>query len=185
MDEQTFAQVYTTYKGLIYHRLHQMVGQRDLAEDLTQEVFYRAWKAFPHMQAPLQMQPWLCRIATNLAIDTLRRRRLIHWSSLDEAEEEPEDERHPDPQLLYSERADLIFSTLSHLPVSYRQALLLRAQGYSLAEIATRLGVASSGIKMYLLRARQSFQQHYQELQALSEMASAPVASDDVTQRQR
>ena len=172
VNEQAFTQVYLTYRGLIYHRLSQMIGQRDLAEDLTQEVFLRAWKALPGMQAPLQMQAWLCRIATNLAIDTLRRRRRINWTSLDEAEEEPEDAQDPDPQLAYSDQRELIGLALTRLPVSYRAALLLRAQGYALAEIAARLGIAPGGIKMHLARARQCFQQHYQELQTLSDMPS-------------
>jgi len=136
------------------------VHDRELSEDLTQEVFCRAWKALPAMPpGPLNMQPWLCRIATNLAIDTLRRQRLLAWSSLGQSEQEPQDERQADPQIVYT-ATEIISTAMARLPVSYRRALLLRAQGYRLTEIADRLGVARSGIKMHLSRARHAFQKH-------------------------
>ncbi len=114
---------------------------------------------------PLNMQPWLCRIATNLAIDTLRRQRLLAWSSLGQSEQEPQDERQADPQIVYT-ATEIISTAMARLPVSYRRALLLRAQGYRLTEIADRLGVARSGIKMHLSRARHAFQKQYRLLQS-------------------
>lgn len=166
-----FEQVYAHYSRLIYHHLRKMVQQPELAEDLTQEVFVRAWHALPRMQAPLALQPWLYRIATNLAIDTLRRRRLLVWSSLDQSRQEPEDGFHRDPQDAYPS-AELVRDALARLPVSYQRALLLRAEGYTLTEIAESIGIAQSGVKMYLVRARRAFQQHYLALQtAESSMA--------------
>jgi RNA polymerase sigma factor (sigma-70 family) len=122
----------------------------------------------------------LCRIATNLAIDTLRRQRLLAWFSLDQAGQEPEDEQHTDPQAAYT-TTEAISAALARLSPSYRRALLLRAQGYRLTEIADQLGIAHSGIKMHLLRARHAFQKQYQLLQSeeqgLSPEQSSPAWS--------
>ena len=71
------------YYGRIYQRVYHLIEHREDAEDLTQEVFVRALQALPQLQTTRNLYGWLYRIATNLALDVLRRRKLISWQSLD------------------------------------------------------------------------------------------------------
>ena len=161
-----FAQVYEQYRERIYRYIRHLVSDQELAEDLVQETFTRAFKALPRMPDNLRMTPWLYRIATNACYDALRRRRLISWQPLDGLDYEQALGAGDDPQEEYGGKAELVRAALARMPVTYRQALLLREyEGYSLPEIALALGIAPSGVKMYLSRARGHFRHHYRELE--------------------
>jgi len=156
----SFAQVYEQYRERIYRYIHRLVSDLELAEDLTQDTFLRAFKALPGMPRDLKLSAWLYRIATNVAYDALRRRRLIAWHPLEELEGEPPN-NESDPQVAYNV-AELVHLALSRLPPSYQQALLLYTQyGYSYAQIACMVGIAPSSVKMLLSRARHRFKEHY------------------------
>lgn len=161
-----FEQVYEQFRERIYRYIRHLVSNQELAEDLVQETFTRAYKALPRMHDDLRMTPWLYRIATNACYDALRRRRLITWQALDTLDHEPASGTGDDPQEGYGGTAELVRAALARMPVTYRQALLLReVEGYSLPEIALALGIAPSGVKMYLSRARGHFRHHYRELE--------------------
>lgn len=118
------------------------------------------------MPADLRLSAWLYRIATNIAYDALHRRRLITWQPLDGLDYEPADGAEDDPQDDYSGTTGLVRAALARIPSPYRQTLLLREyEGYSLPEIAQALGIAQSGVKMYLSRAWSHFKQHYHTLE--------------------
>lgn len=80
----------TLYVGLVrsYHQtvlayVYHLVPAIQEAEDLTQDTFLRAYLALPRIGAPDNPRAWLLRIATNAALDHLRRRRLLRWVELD------------------------------------------------------------------------------------------------------
>jgi RNA polymerase sigma-70 factor, ECF subfamily len=159
-------ELYRLYSRQIYLCLYSRLKEAELAEDLMQETFYRVCKALPTMQGPLQALPWLYRIATNVAFDTLRHGRKITWQSLELREQE----RAADsPEMVSPDPADQVIAATSMqtaldlLPAGYRQALLLNVyKGYNGVQIAHALGIAPSGGKMYLLRARRLFKHYYQ-----------------------
>jgi RNA polymerase sigma-70 factor (ECF subfamily) len=158
---RSFDQIYEEYKGALYSYLMYLLGDRELAADVTQEVFLKAWRALPRMQGPLRLSSWLYRIATNAAFDKLRRKRLIRWLPWEDLGNAPEDTDSTDPQELY-DASELVRAALARMPQHYRAALLLRVQeGFSYQEIACTLNIKESGVKMYLSRARQSFREHY------------------------
>jgi RNA polymerase sigma-70 factor (ECF subfamily) len=163
-DEQQLARLweglYRDYRPRIYSYLASRLDP-DLAEDLTQETFLKAGVALSKMTGELLVSPWLYRIATNLVNDLLRHRRLIAWQSLDLWEEEREMEY---PDLVGADPAewvvddDCVQAALLQLPDGYRQALLLTAcEGYSPLQVAEAVGIAPSGGKMYVSRARKRF----------------------------
>lgn len=161
-----FEQIYEEYRERIYRYIRHLVGNQELAEDLMQETFTRAYKALPRMPGDLRMMPWLYRIATNACYDALRRRRLVSWQTLDELDHEPASGTSDDPQEGYSGTAEMVRAALARMPALYRQALLLReCEGYSMPEIAQALGIAPSGVKMFLSRARGHFRLHYRRLE--------------------
>ena len=161
-----FEQIYEQHRERIYRYIRHLVSDQEVAEDLVQETFTRAFKALPRMPEDLRITPWLYRIATNICYDSLRRRRLISWQTLDGLDQEQALGAGDDPQDDYGGTGELVRLALARMPALYRQALLLREyEGYTLPEIAQALGIAPSGVKMYLSRARGHFRQHYRELE--------------------
>jgi RNA polymerase sigma-70 factor (ECF subfamily) len=160
----SFEQIYQEWNQPIFLYILRLVGNREQAEDLTQETFLKAFRALPKTGAELKLAAWLYRIGTNTAYDALRRRKLLAllpWQDLDYELAAAEGQ---DPQLLCETR-ELVRATLQHMPRGYRAALLYyRVDGRSPSEIASLLGVAPSGIKTYLSRATASFLQHYTAL---------------------
>jgi RNA polymerase sigma-70 factor, ECF subfamily len=162
----SFERIYDEFKIPIYNYIYHLVGDREQADDLTQDTFLKAFKALPKMDASLKLSAWLYRIATNTAYDALRRRRLISWLPWQELDREPADVESADPQETV-ETVELVQMALHRMPQTYRAALLLYTQqGFTYAEIATTLGIAESGVKMYLSRARQAFRELYRSLES-------------------
>ena len=71
--------LYGAYKGRIYTFLLRLLGDPDLADDITQDVFTKAYQALGTLTKEHKVLPWLYRIANNSAIDHLRRRKRISW----------------------------------------------------------------------------------------------------------
>ncbi|MGZ3674871.1 MAG: RNA polymerase sigma factor, partial [Ktedonobacterales bacterium] len=134
--EQTwsFERIYDEYKTPIYNYIYHLVGNREQADDLTQDTFVKAYKALPKMDASLKLSAWLYRIATNTAYDALRRRKLIAWLPWQDLDHEPADVESADPQETIG-TTELVQAALKRMPRHYRAALLLYTQeGFSYAE---------------------------------------------------
>lgn len=168
-----FDQIYQEYQTRITQYVYHLVGDRDQADELTQDVFLKAFRALPKMDASLKLSPWLYRIATNTSFDALRRRRLISWLPWQDLDHEPADVESADPQETYG-TAELVRAALNRMPPQYRTALLLYIQqGLSYGEIARTLNIAEGGVKMYLSRARGYFRANYK---ALEQDSTAPLS---------
>lgn len=159
-----FEQIYQEWNQPIFLYILRLVGNREQAEDLTQETFEKAFRALPKTGAGLKLAAWLYRIGTNTAYDALRRRKLIAFLPWQDLDYELAAAEGQDPQFLCETR-ELFQATLERMPRGYRAALLYyRVDGREPAEIASLLGVAPSGIKTYLSRAQLCFLQHYTAL---------------------
>jgi RNA polymerase sigma-70 factor, ECF subfamily len=166
----SFEHIYAHYYTPIRNYMHHLVGDRDQAEDLTQDIFLKAYRALPKMDASLNVSAWLYRIATNTAYDAFRRRRTIAQCTSQALDYEPSDLEGVDPQEIYV-KTELVHAALQQMPQRYRAALLLYSQeGFSYREIAQALHIAEGGVKMFLFRARRSFQKHYLALEATSSL---------------
>jgi RNA polymerase sigma-70 factor, ECF subfamily len=151
--------------------LTRKVGNPDQADDLAQETFYRALKAFEGGRGWLpsalkEYRPWLFRIATNLAIDHLRRRMCLTWCDLDAAATVATTGLGADPEEIYPhlEEAEAVRTTLGHLPEHYRRAIVLYYHGgLTISQVAQVIGTTPCGCKMLLKRARHAFAQRYHE----------------------
>ena len=162
---RSFDRIYDEFKTPIYNYIYHLVGNREQADDLTQDTFLKAFKALPKMDANLKLSAWLYRIATNTCYDALRRRKLIAWLPWQDLDHEPADVESADPQETIG-TSELVHAALKRMPRHYRAALLLYTQeGFSYAEIASTLNIAESGVKMYLSRARHSFREHFRVLE--------------------
>jgi len=161
----SFDALYQTYHAPIYRYLLSVVTTPMQAEDLTQEVFVRVLSALPRLTADFNVSAWMYRIARNIAIDTLRRRRLIDWSSLEAEMIEKEGAASLDPQVRYDGSSEEVLLALERMPQASRQVLMLyELEGASYAHIAQQIHIAPGGVKMSLTRARKKFKQHYQDV---------------------
>ena len=154
-----FEAFFLRYDRQITSYLWRMTGDEQLASELAQETFLRAWQHFAEISVYEQPLSWLFRVATNLALQQRRRRAapVGAAASLD-AENDP---ASSDPTLHFIEQ-DLIRQTLLQLPLQQRAALILReVYGLSCAEVGNLLNCSRDAVKMALLRARERFRTHY------------------------
>ncbi|MBM4434421.1 MAG: RNA polymerase sigma factor [Chloroflexi bacterium] len=158
---EAFEFLYSAFKGRLYTFLLRMVGDPELADDLTHDVFAKALKLLPTLTREHKVLPWLYRVANNAAIDQLRRRRRFAWlriGSLSGTGDEPQEagghERVP-------EQAH-VQAVLRTLPPENSSALLLHAlEGYSYKEIAEIQGVSMTAVRSRIARARAAFRERY------------------------
>ena len=162
-DQVAFARLFEQYHAPILNYLHRMVGDRAVAEDLTQDAFIKAYNALPGTRPDLAFKAWLYRIATNTAISHLRRRKIVQWIPFLPGHERAGDES---VERTVGQQQD-IRQTLGKLPPHYASVLLLRHyQGLSLAETAAALDITENAAKLRLFRARKAFAELYQAASA-------------------
>jgi RNA polymerase sigma factor (sigma-70 family) len=129
-------------------RLERMVGDHQIAEDLRQEAFARAWASAPRDAEHGHLRAWVYRTASNLALDHLRRRKLRDWVVY--ADETIGSTPDPDPDARIAAR-----EALDRLTPHERLLLLLRFEGgMSLAEIGGLLAISEDAARKRVARAR-------------------------------
>ncbi len=175
-DDVLLMQLYEHYRRPIYSYIYRLLGSMEDADDVTQEVFVRACTSWTGLYARENLSSWLYRIATNLCVDLLRRRKRISWWPLyphyrseNGAVEEVDADLAPFladsggiPDI--AER-ELIQLTLAQLPADYSVALVLSAaQGIPYQEIATIIGISPNAAATRISRAKRMFAEHYQLL---------------------
>jgi RNA polymerase sigma-70 factor (ECF subfamily) len=155
-DEAAFAIIVRAHQRPIYNYILREVRDPELAEDLTQEVFFRAWRALPTFGFRSQLTTWLYQVARNILID--HRRHLDRRVS--EVELVPELEpRASDPGLELSETVDALWTAVEQLDDSLKLPLLLRdVAGLSYNEIADSLAIPLSTVKWRIYQARETIQ---------------------------
>ncbi|MEO8380239.1 MAG: RNA polymerase sigma factor [Acidobacteriota bacterium] len=154
MDEETFRAFYERTARSVWAYLSRITGDRQLADDLLQEAYYRFYKLGDRHVDERHRRNSLFLIATNLARDTMRHRRHAYTVAL------PEEDDH---SMLVVEnregarvegRTDLA-RAMAHLEPKQRELLWLAyAQGASHHEIAETLGLKTQSIRTLLFRAR-------------------------------
>lgn len=147
--------VFREYHVRLFHYALQLVGDREDAMDITQEVFLRLHRHWNRRDESKPIAAWLYAIARNLSIDQLRKRGVRS-----ETEENPnlEDEQARDPEDLASnsELRNKLWSAIRGLPEPLREVILLRDwHGMRYAEIAEVTGVNPTTVTSRLYEARQ------------------------------
>src|SRR6266481_3641158 len=150
-DEQSFALLLQRYRSPLVNFLYRMVRNREQAEDLAQEVFIRVYRARADYVPSAKFTTWLFRIATNLALNSLRDTRHQRTEiSLDVADKHPDIEQH----LVEEARKAMIKHAIDKLPEKQRVAVLLhKYQELDYGKIAKILSCSESALKSLLFRA--------------------------------
>lgn len=144
----------------IFLIIYRVVGNVADAQDLTQEVFIKALQRQDQLRDLDKAANWLSRIASNTAIDFLRRKGRLSFSDIDDVVEplaQPERES-PESLLLRSEQSDRLQSVLSRLTDRERAALILRdVEDLPAEEVARRLGCSKATVRSHIANARTKF----------------------------
>ena len=158
-DAMAFRAFVVRYERPVFALLSRMLGRGPEVEDLAQETFLRAFRAFPHFEIDGAARPstWLLTIATRLALDVRKKKR----PDLDALTGgEPEMNRaSPEKDSSRAELRRAIVAAIATLPDDQRAAFVLAEfHGFSLSEIASALGAPENTVKTRLFRAREKLQ---------------------------
>jgi RNA polymerase sigma-70 factor, ECF subfamily len=165
-DEDAFAELVARYRNQITSYIYRMTNDYDGAVDLAQETFLRVYRAAGRYQTTHAFSTYIYRIATNLAISELRkrkRRRLVSLTGLvssGEGEEvrdfdAPDERPLADAELVDAEQRRVVKRAILTLPDKYRAPLVLRdVEGKSYDEIAQILATSEGTVKSRINRAR-------------------------------
>ena len=161
-----FEEIVTQYADFVYNVAFRMMGNTHDAEEVAQDAFLSAYRAYGRFRGESQVSTWLYRITMNAALMRLRREkraRGLTWVGVENLEV-PSWEDAPERSALASELVDKIQEGISRLPPELRAAVVLRdVSGLSNAEAAEALGVTVSSLKSRLHRARVLLRQHLAE----------------------
>ena len=180
-DEQSFALLLHRYRTPLVNFLYRMVRNREQAEDLAQEVFIRVYRARAEYVPSAKFTTWLFRIATNLALNSIRDTRHQRMEvSLDapvivdseEGDERPLDvaEKNPniEEHLVQEAQREMIRHAIDKLPEKQRAAVLLhKYQDLDYGEISKILSCSESALKSLLFRAYETLRVELAPLVAL------------------
>ncbi len=167
--------LYEKYKRPIHTYVYRLLGSQEDADDVTQEVFMRAFVSWQELYDHDNLSPWLYRIATNLCVDLLRRRKRISWWPLVRRTPGAPFERSSEDDASYLPldtggipevfERDHIRLTLARMPEEYAVVLLLSAaQGLSYQDVATVLGISPNAAATRISRAKRMFADQYQQI---------------------
>jgi RNA polymerase sigma-70 factor, ECF subfamily len=172
-----FAAVYNEYSAALHTYAFHLLGNREDADDVVQEVFIRAHGHLADLRDPARLKAWLYRISTNLCMDHLRRRsrvRRVFGIPLSLTPLAEDGEQHAAYEIAQPGSTDAIDGVaerdhiarvLEKMPPKYASCLLLHSvQGFSYREIADVLGLTPGAAAVRLSRARDMFGKYYDEL---------------------
>ena len=167
-DERAFAELMSRYKKSVYFMILKMVRNVDDAEDLTIEAFAKAFKNLGRFKQDYTFTTWLFRIATNNAIDFLRKKKLDTFSINTSYSNEDgtnlnidiEDQNlTPIESTIHAEEIEFVHLLVTKLPSKYQRIVKLRYfEELSYEEIAIKLDTPLGTIKAQLHRARELMQ---------------------------
>ena len=167
-DEAACAELVATHQRMVYSLALNLLGDRDDALDISQEVFLRVFRTLSGFRGQSALRTWIYRIVVNQVRNRQRWWRRRHRSdevSLDEhlqhcGELEATQDVLPDRLLASKETAAHIWQALDRLPFDQRTALILReVDGLRYEEIAFSLDIAIGTVKSRLTRARQALRE--------------------------
>jgi RNA polymerase sigma-70 factor (ECF subfamily) len=139
--------------------IYRIVGNVADAQDLTQEAFIKVLQRSEQLKEPEKAAHWLSRIATNTAIDFLRRHGRVHFTELDTVLEPlPALEQSPEQAVLRGEQSARLEEGLRHLTAKERTALILRdVEDVPADEVARQMKCSMATVRSHIANARIKF----------------------------
>jgi RNA polymerase sigma-70 factor (ECF subfamily) len=163
-DQQAYKRLLKKYYSSLYNLIYRLIRDKDEVEDLTQEAFVKAFASLRYFDEEFAFSTWLYKIASNNAIDHIRKKKLETFSidkpiASDDSDfkfELPDTTYQPDKQIINRQRSELLAKAIADLPEKYRKVILMRhAEERDYAEIAHILKLPIGTVKAHIFRARE------------------------------
>lgn len=170
-DPRFFEALVRRHQGYVMANCRSLSRSATDAEDLAQEVFTKVYFALPRLEPRAPFRGWLTTVKVNHCLNFLRSRRGRNWVDLDEVGEAAQADlatpAEAERTVETGELRSAIAQALDRLSDTVRVPLVLcDADGLSYDEIADRLGIGLSAVKMRIKRGREEFRKHYAALTA-------------------
>jgi RNA polymerase sigma factor (sigma-70 family) len=163
-DQKAFKGLVVRHQGSVFHIVFRIVRDKEVANDLVQETFMKAFSSLKSYRSEFRFSTWLYKIAANSSIDYLRKKR-IQALSLDNPLKTEDGEvtievadytHHPEMEMERRERAVSIQEAINSLPDKYRRVIVARHQEEKSYEaIADELSLPVGTVKARIFRARE------------------------------
>lgn len=163
-DIEAFAHIINIYKNKIFSICYRMLGNKEEAEDISQETFLKVYSNLEKYNEKYKFSTWIYKVATNLCIDRIRKRKPIYSLDSDWDNDEAIDwysiiadkGKTPEEVLIDNEQSNLVQEIFIRLPIKYRTIMTLRyVNELSLQEISEVVGLPTSTVKTRLHRGRE------------------------------
>lgn len=181
---ELFEQMASQHERAVYLMCLRMMGNREDALDCAQEAMLNAYRAFDRFHGDNQRKTWFLRIAHNVCIDQLRKRKnIVSLDSLREEGFDPADQATLSPyaQMEQKERHAMLRDAVEDLPDDQKAVMVLRDfQDLSYEEIGETLNIPLGTVKSRLKRAREKIKQI---LQQKTELSSGNFVKEDEGRR--
>ena len=167
-DKAAFEQLVIRHQELVFSLAYKLTGNREMANDVAQEAFIRAWKAIEKFRGDSTFSTWIYRITVNTAW-TLRKKAKKHNTlNIDDTYEPIVIDEKKDPELvaINSELSSVLINALDKIPIEQRIIVELKnIEGRSHKEIADYLDISVTAAKVRLHRAHQKLRQILEEVE--------------------
>ena len=168
-DKSAFEELVKRHQELVFSLSFKLTGNRELANDVAQEAFIRAWKAIGKFRGDSTFGTWIYRITVNTAW-TLRKKAKKHYSLNIEDTQEPvvvDEKKDPELVAINSDLSLVLRKALNQIPLEQRIIVELKnIEGRSHKEIADYLDIIVTAAKVRLHRAHQKLRNILEEIEA-------------------
>jgi RNA polymerase sigma-70 factor, ECF subfamily len=170
-DQEAFEGIVDLFKDKIYRHCYRMVGNGHEAEDLAQETFLRAYRNISKYNNEFKFSTWIFRIATNLCIDRLRKKKPDYYLDAEVPGTDgatmysqlSSDEPLPEQVVTENERWNELQEEIMKLPEKYRTAIVLKyVEDLSLEEISQIMDIPVPTVKTRIHRGREALKKVFQ-----------------------
>lgn len=162
--QASYERLMKKYYQLIHNLVYRMISRKEDVEDLTQEAFIKAFNSLHNFDKQFAFSTWLFKIATNNAIDYLRKKKLATFSIDKDFDSEdndmkfeiPDNEYKPDRILIDEQMKIVLDQAIESLPDKYRLVIVMRhKQEKEYEEIAQELKIPLGTVKAHIFRGRE------------------------------
>jgi len=163
MPERDFDSIYKDYSRLVYWAAYRVLSNKEMTEDVTQNVFITVLKNMANIAAlpDAQLKGWLYRVAVNAAVDAKRRSGREVLSDEPVGEEVPDASSPPEEQVMKGMLYAAVRETLDSMEDTYREPLMMFYYSeMSVKEIAEALGISEGTVKSRMSRGRKVLARH-------------------------
>ncbi len=161
MENESFDQIYQMYFDPVYRYALSLSRNPDLAEEITQETFFKAMRSLDAFRGESSIKSWLCSIARNLLIDQQRKNRT---QPIEDAQNLPDTAIGPEESIMRQDESMRIHRLLHHLEEPYREVFTLRTLGQlSFRDIGELFGKSENWACVVYHRARAMIKQKMEE----------------------